>query len=229
MGIFNRMKYKAKEMTAPEGTVYFRGIYIPTSVTEANLPDDFYTLNQWRQYYGGGHSPDFENRDNYHRMILRRLYPMVKDGKGEDNHGWIERDYFRYAAEPEERINWFCTNIENGFFDEAKIHDGRKEVIFNGIFHDSDMEDGLPYFEEHLEDIINSVCVLLEKEKQPDSALHTSFYMYEDLMDYVKNPDPKKEFTLDNHRKETCLWKKPIRTEMLPTVFTAWQSRTRMV
>ncbi len=212
MSIFGKIKYRAKKATAPQGTAYFRGIYIPATVTEDNLPDDFETLRQWQAYYGQGHSADFENRDNYNRIILRKLWKMVQEGKGVDKHGWIEKDYYERAIDGDEKavyfLNRICTNIENGFFNEEKINDGRKEVNIEGVFNLTNTDNCEDYFKEHLEDIINSVCVLLEKEKRADSALHTSYYMYEDLMAYLKNTDPKKKLSFNPYREETYLWKK---------------------
>jgi len=217
MNIFRKIKGNvrriAKTAATPEGMVYFRGEYVPLFTTEAELPDDFHTLELMAKYYGQGHSSDLQNRDEYYRIILRRLYPMVQEGKGEDKYGWIQKDYFVKAAPQDEMDKYhferFCRNVENAFLTEESLKDGRKDIYVSGVFDSYSFKKSMPYFEKHLPEIIHSVCVLLEKEKRPTSVLHMGYYMYQDLLDYLKNDDPLKQFSFAGIKYDKhYLWKK---------------------
>ena len=214
MGIFSSIRVAIKKARTPEGMVFFRGEYIPAFVDEASLPDDFKTLYKMHEYYGYGHCPDMENRDRYHHAIIRKLYPMVRDGKGKDKYGRIEKVYFTEAGSQEEidvyQFNKFCRTTENAFLTFDCLDDGRKDIDLgagDGFLSGYGIENSMPYFRERMPDMINSVCLLLEKEKSPASLLHLGYFMYHDIMNYLKAPGDDKSFTF-KERRENYLWKK---------------------
>lgn len=220
MGFLRKLKadaYKKQFQKAakatPEGMICVDGEYYPAFVDRESLPDDFDALWHMSSYYcsiGSRHSEEFE----VYKIIVCKMYEMlptfsqIPDWKKED----IKERYFNEAG-PMDVVGshlfaQLCEAVENRYYAE----DPDKSAFSSSFLTGGNLDLVLPYILEHLPELIESICILIEKEKRRDSRLHVGYYMYQDLKAFLSKVNPDKTSDVAWPPKEipyiTILWQK---------------------
>ena len=207
MGLFNRLKYNVSKSienaTRPEGMVSYRGVQFALVTDENSLPDHVETLKQMAKYYDDRSTcKDQNNREEKLKMILKKVYPLVKDETDYDSKR-VNELYFKYLCSQDELneyvFNTFINSIKEASISLDEFY--QKEKLGKGLFPTSQFFSSFAYskiedtfVDENIMILLDTVWELVEKEKQGKQAFYLGFYMFKDLYSHYQNGGPHVQF-----------------------------------
>ena len=225
MGLFNFKKSETKKANNNKITKY---------VDKESLPNDVKELENMFFYYLNSKENTREIKDN----ILTKAHHLLKQQTPYDKFNWARGRYAHILDDYKEygsyEFDLFIKDLSECYLGKKTYKQQLKGIFpfdFVGtIYHEKygrnftyhyetdltkDMKQQnavIEHFETHIPDLIEAIFDLHHKEEETNSLLHTSYYLYEDLFDYIYNSNERYSFGIWKQTKKYLTYAHTVHT-----------------